>query len=204
MSSLLFFLALPSTLGSEFWLGRPKPERLHHFFARYEEAPPNSDVSKCTLPGSEQLPTTGFHVGSMSIDLEDANFAKAKSAVLDWGCDPAVASSFVARSDKVMATCAQTYVPGIWVVNPVKETYRINDNKRAAVAYTTLRGHLLQGEERLLVEKTKDGGLRLQVLSVSRGNGLKGAIVYPFIGPLQRRFFRAQLDFVEGRCQNNR
>ena len=39
-----------------------------------------------------------------------------------------------------------------------------------------------------------------EVLSVSRGNGLLGRLVFPFVGPMQRRFFEAQLDLVERAC----
>ena len=35
--------------------------------------------------------------------------------------------------------------------------------------------------------------------SVSRGRGF-GRLIFPFIGPMQRRFFRAQLDVVEAAC----
>ena len=41
----------------------------------------------------------------------------------------------------------------------------------------------------------------VDILSVSRGRGL-GRLIYPLIGPMQRRFFRAQLDVVEAACSS--
>ena len=55
--------------------------------------------------------------------------------------------------------------------------------------------HDAAGEERLSVVggARRKGVVIVEVLSVSRGNGALGALVYPFIRPMQRRFFRAQL-----------
>ena len=39
----------------------------------------------------------------------------------------------------------------------------------------------------------------VEVLSLSRGHG-PGRLIYPFIKPMQRRFFEAQLDLVEAAC----
>jgi uncharacterized protein (UPF0548 family) len=151
--------------------------------------------------------------------ISNGDFDAAAAAVLDWGSREASfkAKCFVARdaSSHQMATCAQTYLPQVWCVNPVFQTYSVaqrltrrhvlrNDwaalphgaTRIAAVAYTTQQGHLLAGEERLSVAQGPDGALVVQVLSVSRGAGLRGKIVYPFIGPMQQSFFREQLDVV--------
>ena len=68
----------------------------------------------------------------------------------------------------------------------------------ACAAYTTLGRHLLAGEERLSVVDQGDC-IVVDILSVSRGRGF-GRLIFPFIGPMQRRFFRAQLDVVEASC----
>mgnify|MGYP003310973251 CR=1 FL=1 len=115
-----------------------------------------------------------------------------------------------------MATVARTYGRVAWVVNPVRETYAVSETRKppaagepdwrrlpagdayCAAAYTTLGRHLLAGEERLSVVDCGDSVV-VDILSVSRGRGF-GRLIYPFIGPMQRRFFRAQLDVVEAAC----
>ncbi|KAJ1454013.1 hypothetical protein M885DRAFT_522495 [Pelagophyceae sp. CCMP2097] len=147
------------------------------------------------------------------------DFDAAAAAVLAWGSREASTNvkCFVARdtASKQMATCAQTYIPQVWCVNPVFQTYSVAQRltrrhkvrsdwaalpfgatRIAAVAYTTQQGHLLAGEERLSVAQGPDGTLHIQVLSVSKGAGLRGRLVYPFIGPMQQSFFREQLDVV--------
>lgn len=135
---------------------------------------------------------------------------RAKCAALAWGSEGAADHSFVARGAG-MATCSRTYARCIWVVNPVAETYRTETAREPAPgwtalprgdryfaqAYTTLDGHLLAGEERLAITRDGPDAVVAHILSVSRGNGFLGRLVFPFIGPMQRRFFTAQLDAIE-------
>ena len=130
--------------------------------------------------------------------------------------DASKATSFVAVGDRSggvlqMATVARAYGRMVWVVNPVRESYAVDVNSKtpadpewkrlptgrryACAAYTTLGRHLLAGEERLSVVDQGDT-IVVDILSVSRGRGF-GRLIYPLIGPMQRRFFRAQLDVVE-------
>lgn len=191
-------------------MGRPSAQWLGQYFGRHGEDAANAPAAAgSTRPGAERLPA-GFRVRSASRAV-DGSFAEAKAAVLAWGCDASSSRSFVARSDgSLMATCAPTYAPRVWVVNPVRETYRLANHAAAAVAYTTVGRHLLQGEERLSVvlrrrgrrlwRRRRNDQLHIEVLSVCRGAGLLGTLVFPFVGPMQRRFFDAQLDFVVDRC----
>lgn len=136
----------------------------------------------------------------------------ARGAALAWGSNECSESSFFVARGRGLATCARTYAPFIWVVNPVAETYRVESDclpptghwaalppghRYVAIAYTTLDGHLLAGEERLAVVKDGPNSVVAHILSISRGSGLAGRLVYPFVGPMQRRFFRAQLNAIE-------
>ena len=67
-----------------------------------------------------------------------------------------------------------------------------------ALRGNSLQPALLAGEERLSVVDQGDC-IVVDILSVSRGRGF-GRLIYPLIGPMQRRFFRAQLDLVEAAC----
>lgn len=69
----------------------------------------------------------------------------------------------------------------------------------SATAYSTLKGHLLSGEERVTVALRDDTGfVDVEILSYSRpGPSLRSKFVWPVIGRMQHRFFDDQMDFLE-------
>lgn len=73
---------------------------------------------------------------------------------------------------------------------------------QSAVAYATKQGHLIQGEERMRVVwfrgRGDDGSVWFEVYSVSRGAGIVGGVVFPFVRSMQRRFFHEQAETM--RC----
>lgn len=83
-----------------------------------------------------------------------------------------------------------------WSLNPCKVTYvgkyADHERKRASqIAFSTVYGHLLEGEERFRVELDFNGDVFFDMFSYSRGHQLLGALAFPFIKPLQRSFFSA-------------
>jgi len=219
-------LVAPALAGTQFWPRRPQPHRLQRFIARHAAARPNApDVIKSTEPGTDKgkVPR-GCHARRLERVVPGGDYARAKACVLAWGGAPdEKATSFVAVGDRSggvlqMATVARAYGRLAWVVNPVRESYAVDVNAKtpddpewkrlptgrryACAAYTTLGRHLLAGEERLSVVDRGDAVV-VAILSVSRGRGL-GRLIYPLIGPMQRRFFRAQLDLVEAACVRDR
>ena len=59
------------------------------------------------------------------------------------------------------------------------------------VAYSTLEGHLIAGEERFrVVLDTHSGSVTFEALSFTRGAGWLGRVAMPLIRPLQHNFFR--------------
>ncbi len=224
---VLALVAQTALAGTQFWPRRPTPLKLQHFIARHATARPNApDVVKSTEPGSADNIPRGCHARRLERVVPGGDYRKARACVLAWGGAPdEKATSFVCvgegregRSGGVlqMATVARAYTGMAWVVNPVRESYAVDIQQRppadpawkrlptgrryACAAYTTLGRHLLAGEERLSVVDCGDSVV-VDILSVSRGRGL-GRLVYPLIGPMQRRFFRAQLDVVEAACSN--
>ena len=219
-------LVAPALAGTQFWPRRPSPLKLQRFIARHATARPNApDVIKSTEPGNDKdkVPR-GCHARRLQRVVPRGDYAKARACVLAWGGEPdKTATSFVCvgagregRSGGVLqlATVARAYTGMAWVVNPVRESYAVDVNAKtpddpawkrlpsgrryACAAYTTLGRHLLAGEERLSVVDQGDC-IVVDILSVSRGRGF-GRLIFPFIGPMQRRFFRAQLDGVEAAC----
>ncbi|CAM9395251.1 unnamed protein product [Scytosiphon promiscuus] len=68
--------------------------------------------------------------------------------------------------------------------------------RQSAVAYATSEGHLIEGEERMRVlhfcGRGGDDSVWFEVYSVSRGAGLAGSVLFPFVQSMQRRFFQEQ------------
>ena len=96
-------------------------------------------------------------------------------------------------------------IPHVYTVNPVAVVYDVIDQRAlgttyTATAYATQAGHLLCGEERVLVcHRDHDGTVDVEILSVSRAaNSVPGRLVWPFIGRMQRSFFQEQLDALQG------
>jgi len=86
-----------------------------------------------------------------------------------------------------------------WVLNPgritcVSRNVRVGRGSESTtlseVAFSTLTGHLLAGEERFRVLQSRDGIIRFEVLSFSRGAGLLGRLLLPLMRPLQHQFLR--------------
>ena len=218
---MLALVAHTALAGTQFWPRRPTPLKLQRFIWRHATARPNApDVVKSTEPGTGDNIPRGCHARRLERVVPGGDYARARACVLAWGGAPDTkATSFVCvgeRSGGVlqMATVARAYGRVAWVVNPVRESYAVDVNKAvpadpawkrlpsgrryACAAYTTLGRHLLAGEERLSVVDQGDT-IVVDILSVSRGRGF-GRLIFPFIGPMQRRFFRAQLDVVEAAC----
>ena len=68
---------------------------------------------------------------------------------------------------------------------------------RSAVAYATLAGHKLAGEERMAVVWAHDGTVTFDVLSISRGSGLVGRALFALLASTQRRFFGEQVSCMQ-------
>mmetsp|Transcript_2253 Transcript_2253/g.3210 ORF Transcript_2253/g.3210 Transcript_2253/m.3210 type:complete len:248 (-) Transcript_2253:41-784(-) len=89
----------------------------------------------------------------------------------------------------------------IWAVSPCKvvsaennATFTRNSDSKgicSSISISTLKGHLISGEERFSVEMCfEDGSVWLDLYSVSRGAGVLGTIAMPLIRPLQKAFFK--------------
>lgn len=87
----------------------------------------------------------------------------------------------------------------LWSLNPVRVVYDVVDAEAggmvySAIAFSTLRGHLLRGEERFGVELHENGEVYFELRSVSTGSGpwpVRAALLQA-VKPLQKRFFTDQ------------
>ena len=105
---------------------------------------------------------------------------------------------------KLLATFTGMRCPGplesIFVVNPVHVVYEIRNARHArksifsSVAYATLSGHLLAGEERVTVRKGENDDVDVEIVSFSRStSSIVGKCIWPLIGRMQNHFFISEL-----------
>jgi uncharacterized protein (UPF0548 family) len=89
-----------------------------------------------------------------------------------------------------LATVVQCY-RSLWCLNPCRVTHAAFGTTRSTVAYATLHGHLLEGEEAFDVRLAHDGRVHVRVASLSKGSGVLGTLATPFIAPIRRAFLTA-------------
>ena len=88
----------------------------------------------------------------------------------------------------VIATVARVY--GIVTVNACRIVNLIDEPNRFGFAYGTLPGHVEQGEERFLVERTHEGDVYYEILAYSRPRHWLARMSYPLARLAQARFRR--------------
>jgi uncharacterized protein (UPF0548 family) len=71
--------------------------------------------------------------------------------------------------------------------------WRRQSSMHAVVAYGTLSGHWIAGEEAMTVRMDPEGRVTFSLLSISRGSGAVGVFVFPIIGRMQHGFFAEQV-----------
>ncbi|CAM9641553.1 unnamed protein product [Scytosiphon promiscuus] len=90
----------------------------------------------------------------------------------------------------------------LWSANPCRLVFahwdrrlpcELGKGKCSSVGFSTVYGHLIQGEERFSIEfREEDSTVWLDLYSISRGAGVLGKIAMPFIRPIQKAFFAGQ------------
>jgi uncharacterized protein (UPF0548 family) len=120
-------------------------------------------------------------------------FRRAKSALEGWkqfdlGWLKAFPGNTPICSGEVVAVVARTF--RLWSLNAARIVYVVDEARRFGFAYGTLPGHVEQGEERFLVERTEDDAVWYDIVAMSRPRHLFTKIGYPLVRRLQKRFGR--------------
>jgi uncharacterized protein (UPF0548 family) len=81
-------------------------------------------------------------------------------------------------------------VLGLWWTNVCRVTRVFDGDGRVGFVYTTLRSHLVHGEERFTVEFAADGAVWFELFSYSRPAHALTRLCRPLVRAVQRRFAR--------------
>ena len=96
----------------------------------------------------------------------------------------------------VLCTLIKCY-NSVWTLNPCRVCHisRSSNKKSNAkrvdqIAYSTVEGHLISGEERFRVSLENNNDVVFDIFSFTKGAGVLGTLSMPFIRPIQSAFFR--------------
>jgi uncharacterized protein (UPF0548 family) len=184
--------------GTRLLLRKPSVATMDRYNAVHEGLPFNHDFAEATLSTnpSGQHPRLRAIEYRCSLGRGAACFRAATDALLGWEMHTGSGWCGVrTRGGRGDALCTYAAMAGssLWVLNPCRVVYTQQQRRRASVAYATLAGHLIAGTERMEVEWRGDGTVEFTVLSLSRGAGPLGRLLFVGLARTQRRFFRDQL-----------
>ena len=114
-----------------------------------------------------------------------------------------VSSTGVKKSDFRVGTGLCTLIKCyklVWTLNPCRISHMSRgssiDRKLGGsklvdqIAYSTVEGHLISGEERFRVTLASNDDVVFDIYSFTKGAGAIGALAMPFIRPIQSSFFK--------------
>lgn len=94
-----------------------------------------------------------------------------------------------------IATWARSSLGVVYCLNPCRIVYDERTRSSATLAYGTLAGHWLAGEEAMRVRWDRETDrVTFDLLSLSRGSGLVGEALFYFLGRMQMAFFAEQCE----------
>ena len=124
-------------------------------------------------------------------------FRSSRNLLLAWDMHRGCSRSGIWTDNEGALVTWARLLPALWVINPCRTLSPLlssHDKRAAAVGYATTRGHLIAGFERMEVRwHAGDDSVTFHIHSVSRGAGLLGRALFPWLAPAQRRFFEDQL-----------
>ena len=201
-----FAILLPSVAaaGTRLLLGKPSVSTMERYLATLDGVPYNHDFAEATLSDAGRqhahLRTIEYRC---TLGSGAACYRSARACLLGWGMHSGSSwCGVLTRGDAGAGLCTFAAMAGpLWVLNPCRVVYRQSGRRQSAVAYATLQGHLIAGTERMEVEWQADGAVEFTVVSLSRGAGPVGRLLFVGLARTQRRFFRDQLACMKRQSQ---
>ncbi|MFC8597203.1 DUF1990 family protein [Isoptericola sp. NPDC057191] len=160
------------------------------------------DVVGGTAPSDERWrPPDGWRAHERTVRLGDGAdlWEDASRAVLSWGVktrsgfavDPPPEPGQVVRAGERFWLVAR--LGPLRVREPVQVVEVVTTGRRAALAYGTLEGHPVSGEEAFIVSRSDDGTVSLTLRSLTRAGSGRWRALFPLVLLLQRRYRRRYL-----------
>jgi uncharacterized protein (UPF0548 family) len=149
---------------------------------------PNTGATAAIPPANYVVDHTRVRLGNSSDTFDRAKRGLTNWKQFDLGWLKATPADTPIRVGEVVAVVACVF--RVWTINAARIVYVVDEPNKFGYAYGTLPGHVEQGEERFLVERTDDGVVWYDILAFSRPRHILTKIGYPFVRRLQKRFGR--------------
>ncbi len=174
-----------------FFIRRPTDEFIRAVLqtqARLDFTYPEIGTTATTPPAGYVVDHTRVRLGA-----GDEVFQRAKIGLRGWkqfkfGWLSAFPADTPIRTGELVTVVAHTF--GVWSVNVARIVYVIDEPRRFGFAYGTMPGHVEQGEERFLIERTEDDSVWYDILAFSRPRHVLARFANPLVRRLQKRFGR--------------
>lgn len=178
-----------------FLLRRPGAELVESFLQR-ERLAQFTYAAVGATRAAEGLPR-GFTVDRHEVVLGsgDECWAAAKAALREWRHFDTGWSEVAGRPAVQVGVTVAVVIRhwGFWSMNSARIVYVIDEADRFGFAYGTLPGHAECGEERFLVRRDGEGGVRYELMAFSRPRAWLAWLGYPVVRGLQGRFARGSM-----------
>lgn len=178
-----------------------------------ENSPINHDYSGASCIDNGACCPESFRRLNESIVIGHGldDFERASKIMLSFGMvdnmswASIVTQTGIKNADLVVGSSLCTLIKcynSVWTLNPCRISHlsrssnaspfsNLHGTKRVdQIAYSTVLGHLISGEERFRVVLADNDEVIFDIYSFTKGAGGLGKLAMPFIRPIQRTFFR--------------
>jgi uncharacterized protein (UPF0548 family) len=178
---------------------RPSRDEVHAFIAVQAE----TSFSYAEVGASRGDPPAGYTLDHNRVELGrgPAVFDKALAALRRWqmfavdGVDLCWPTAPIEEGTTVAIVAGGR---GVWSLNACRIVYVVDERgplTRVGFAYGTLAEHAVRGEERFLIEWSRDShAVHYDLLAFSRPGSLLVDVARPLLRRIQRRFARHSLE----------
>jgi uncharacterized protein (UPF0548 family) len=180
-----------------FTLRKPDAEHLSHFLARQRTAPLTYTEVGATF--ADELPA-GYHHTRAGTDIGAGApvWDRARAGIREWVAHTAAGITVVPPAAPIAegtTVAVITSVGPLRVLAACRIVRVVDEPDRFGFAYGTLPAHPEEGEERFLVTRNAQGGVRFEVVAFSRPHDLPTKLG----GPIPRRLqARATARYLQG------
>lgn len=179
---------------------------IDNFIREKKETPYNHDFSGLSCVESGAIIPKSFRLLKESIVIGHGpkDFERASKLMFSFDMVNAMPWANVVtgtkKSEMAVGTVLCTLIKcfnSVWTLNPVRVCHISRSSKKLErvkridqIAYSTISGHLISGEERFRVTLENNDDVVFEIFSFTKGAGVLGTLSMPLIRPIQRAFFR--------------
>ena len=203
LASTLLHSVIESSSCSRILIRRPTPLIASDYANRYLLKPYNHDYALVFVNDSDVDLPKGYKVIKLTQKLGSGQktYQRAKKILKTFNMHSGSKTSGIYVGPEGAVTTFARSAPFLWSMNPCRRTHseECENDRHTRVGYATLQGHLIAGAETMEIRQ-QGCDVFFELVSISRGSGPLGRIIFPFIRRTQLKFFQEQASTMLGLC----